>query len=48
MKIVFNFDQNGPPYPDAISFYEGAKFQACQPIRVVFIGQPAIDSGGVK
>lgn len=34
--------------PDAIGFYKGAKFQACQPIRVAFIGQPAIDSGGVK
>lgn len=34
--------------PDAIGFYKGAKFQACQPIRVAFIGQPAINSGGVK
>ena len=33
---------------DAISFYKGTKFQPCQPIRVAFIGQPAIDSGGVK
>lgn len=33
---------------DAISFYKGPKFQPCQPIRVAFIGQPAIDSGGVK
>ena len=34
--------------PDAISFYKGTKFQPSQPIRVAFIGQPAIDSGGVK
>lgn len=33
---------------DAVAFYKGPRFQPNQPLRITYIGQPAIDSGGVK
>ena len=33
---------------DAVAFYKGPRFQPNQPVKISYIGQPAIDSGGVK
>jgi hypothetical protein len=33
---------------DAIAFYKRPNFQPYQPVRVTYLGQPAMDSGGVK
>ena len=33
---------------DCVAFYKGPKFNPQHPLRVTFIGQPALDSGGVK
>ena len=32
---------------DAISYYKSLQFDPCCPIRISFLGQPAVDSGGV-
>ena len=33
---------------DAVAFYKGPRFQPNQPVKISYIGQPAIDRGGVK
>ena len=33
---------------DAVSFYKSSDFEPFQPLKVTYIGQPALDSGGVK
>lgn len=33
---------------DAIAFYKGPTFDPDRPVRVTFVSQPALDSGGVR
>lgn len=46
-SIKFEVDPNDL-VSDCVSFYKGPMFRPQQPLRVSYLGQPALDSGGVK
>lgn len=46
LKKKLEVDQNDI-LGEAIAYYKSSKFDASCPLRIIFIGQPAVDTGGV-